>query len=175
MLFTGISESDNVKDTPLKRAGQAGPVENLRGEHYYARVPDCLWRLSSSERVAAVEVWTALHHYLRVSAALERVTDDLLRRCPSIADRSVEHIGKGLAILSRLGLLERVARGSRREVAIVARLKGPKRQVSPARGPENKAEISRANHSPDVGKMVPPSEWRKTFDLMVSENRQTGS
>lgn len=41
---TAISESDNVKDTPRRKAGQAGPVENARCATPvpYAQIPLCL-------------------------------------------------------------------------------------------------------------------------------------
>jgi hypothetical protein len=164
----------------VRKAPQGRDVENARGEHTYARVPDCLWRLPASERTAAVEVWAALHHYCRIDPIPRRITDDRLSECPCLADRSTEHVGKGLGILCRLGLIARTARGSRREVAITARLKGPKKQGAPkpdapAANPPKRVGVQIPTyHSPDSGNMV--DGWSPmAFWLSVRENRQSGS
>jgi hypothetical protein len=156
-----------VKDTPSKKAPQGRDVENLRGEHHYARVPDCLWRLPSSERTAAVEVWTALHHYCRIDPIPRRITDDHLSECPCLTDRSTEHIGKGLGILCRLGLIARNARGSRREVAITARLKGPKKGSAPVQAPVPKP--------PQEDAFVPVPNFREFFREHLPGYRFPGS
>jgi hypothetical protein len=162
-----------VKDTPSKKAPQGRPVENARGEHAYARVPDCLWRLPASERTAAVEVWTALHHYCRIDPVPRRITDDHLSGCPCLCDRSVEHIGKGLGILCRLGLIARTARGSRREVAITARLKGPKKGSAPVQAPAQAKSASSPDQPVINDAFVPAKGNAMAFWLSVRENRQT--
>src|ERR1700677_291364 len=56
-----------MKNSPRRSAGQAGIVEGTRtNDLSYVRIPDVMLRLPASERVAAIEVWTALFHYLRL-------------------------------------------------------------------------------------------------------------
>jgi hypothetical protein len=164
----------------VRKAPQGRPVENLRGEHTYARVPDCLWRLPPSERTAATEVWTALHHYLRVGLEPERITDESLLRCPALGGRSAEHAGKGLAILDRMGLIARNARGSRREVAIVAKLKGPRLCKKLCNPPDHSADVSKkVDKSPQSNKLeqdtfVPVPNLREFFREHLPEYRFPG-
>lgn len=114
-----------MKSTTQKKLPQGSRVENARpADHIFSRTPQCLDYLPVEERVASQEVWRALHHYLRVGAALRRVTDEDLLAQPPLQGRSKEHARKGLQILDRLGLIARETGGSRRDVAIVARLRG---------------------------------------------------
>jgi hypothetical protein len=110
--------------TIRSKGGQAAPVENLRGEHFYVRTPQLLRRLPASVRVSAIEVWVALYSDLGVQGDYVRVTDECLSRSPDLSDRKPAYIRKGLRTLSRVGLIEVRAKGSRRDVRIVAKLAG---------------------------------------------------
>jgi hypothetical protein len=169
MRFTGISESDNVKDTCRRKLGQADPVENARtADHSYTRTVRRLWYLPVTDRVAAVETWTALHDFIRLGTEPRRVTDEDLLACAPLAGRSAEYAGKGLQVLVRLGLISRNTNGSRRELAIVGKLKG-----------------ARADHIPEPGKKVasPPAPAEndvfipltRPFWELVSECQKTGT
>lgn len=150
---------------------QPGSVEGTRpADHKYSRTPDDLWRLPATDRVAAIEVWTALHHFLRLGSTLTRVTDEDLAGCPCLVDRSGEHVRKGIQILDREGLIIRRAAGSRRELAIAAKLKG-----SPKPAPI--LERKPPTPLPDPAKndaFVPVENWSSTFWSLVSENQQPG-
>jgi hypothetical protein len=112
-----------VKDTPKQKPSQPGPVENARPLPY-AQIPLELLTLPTGERAAAIEVWAALHHHLRLGSRPERITDEELAGVPWLIERSAEHGRKGLEILERLGLITRHAKGSSRRVAITATLRG---------------------------------------------------
>jgi hypothetical protein len=152
--------------------GQAGTVEGTRAaEHKYSRTPDDLWRLPATDRVAAIEVWTALHHFLRLGSTLARVTDEDLAGCPCLADRSGEHIRKGIQILDREGLVVRKAVGSRREMAIAATFKQSQRTTTESQEPVARPPAP----LPKNDAFVPVENWRSTFWQMVSENQQADS
>jgi hypothetical protein len=106
-----------------RKAGQAGPVENARPLPY-VQVPVALLTLPTGERAAAIEVWAALHHYLRLGSTPRRITDEELASCPVLVERSRRYRCNGLDSLERAGLVAREAGGSSRRVAIVARLRG---------------------------------------------------
>lgn len=115
-----------MKSTSRRSAGQAGAVENTRREHAYVQMPIALLCLPTGERAAAIEVWAALHHHLRLGSSPRRITDEELAGVQWLVERSAEHGRKGLEILERLGLISREAAGSSRRVAILARLRGAK-------------------------------------------------
>jgi hypothetical protein len=156
-----VSESDNVKDTCRRKLGQAEPVENARPVPY-VQIPLRLLTLPTGERSAAIEVWAALHHHLRLGSKPERITDEELAMVPWLFERSAEHGRKGLEILERLGLISREAKGSSRRVAISARLRATGRPEKPL-GTEKTAEkpaISARDHVADVNKMVDKESCR---------------
>lgn len=106
-----------------KKAGQPGPVENARPALPYAQIPMILLTLPTGERAAAIEVWAALHHHLRLGSSPRRITDEELGSVPWLIERSRRYRCNGLDTLARLGLITRDAAGSSRRVAIVARLR----------------------------------------------------
>lgn len=154
-----------MKPITSQKPRQSRPVENARREHAYLRTPEIIARLPACERAAAREVWDALHYYLRLGATPRRVTDEDLHACPCLADRSFEHIGKGIQILDRLGLISRDASGSRRELAILATLKGAR----PA--PEAKAPAP-APKPIENDAFVPLA---RPFWELVRESQRTGT
>lgn len=113
-----------MKDSRSKKPTQVGADKNPPRDHPYAQIPLALLCLPTGERAAAIEVWAALHHHLRLGSRPERITDEELAGVPWLVERSVEHGRKGLEVLERLGLIVREANGSSRRVAIVARLRG---------------------------------------------------
>lgn len=154
------------------QSGQAGSVKGARPvEHKYSRTPDDLWRLPAADRVAAVEVWTALHHFLRLGSMLTRVTDEDLAACPCLADRSGEHIRKGIQILDREGLIVRKAAGSRRELAIAVTFKQASRTTTESPKPVGRPPAP----SPKNDAFVPVQNWSSTFWSLVSENQQSST
>lgn len=120
-----------MKDTPRRKAGQPGPVENARYAYAYAQIPTALLCLPTGERSAAIEVWAALHHALRLGTSPQRITDEELSAVPWLIERSRRYRCNGLDTLERLGLITRDATGSSRRVAIVAKLRGGT-QTAPA-------------------------------------------
>lgn len=154
-----------MKPTTQKKPRQPGAGDSPRREHAYLRTPEIIARLPACERTAAREVWDALHYYLRLGTTPRRVTDEDLHACPCLADRSLEHIGKGIQILDRMGLISRDASGSRRELAILAALKGAR----PA--PEAKAPAP-APKPPENDVFVPLA---RPFWELVRESQRTGT
>jgi hypothetical protein len=169
MRIEQLGDELEMDRTTQKSRRQGGPVESARpAEHKYSRTPDDLWRLPATDRVAAVEVWTALHHFLRLGSTLARVTDEDLAACPCLADRSGEHIRKGIQVLDREGLIVRKAAGSRRELAIAAKLRGA------AAAPEQKPPAPTPKPVKNDA-FVPVENWSSTFWSLVSENQQAGT
>jgi hypothetical protein len=155
-----------------KQPGQAGNVEGTRtADHKYSRTPDDLWRLPATDRVAAIEVWTALHHFLRLGSTLTRIADEDLAGCPCLVDRSGEHIRKGIQILDREGLIVRQAAGSRRELALSATFKQSHRTTTESPKPVVRPPAS----APKNDAHVPVENWSSTFWSLVSENQQPGT
>lgn len=157
-----------MKDTTPKSQGQALPVEGTRS-HQYSQLPYCLGKLPIGEMDAAVRAWMTLHSWLRIGAASQRVTDEQLMASPFLAGLSVEHARKGLEILEREGLISRVARGSRREVAVVAKLAGAKEKP-----PRKAASLPGVYRLPglDEPTVEPAAQWGKSFWEIVSGDHQ---
>jgi hypothetical protein len=138
-----------VKDTTSASRRQGGDRDSARPNYSetpkscpslpYAQIPLCLLTLPTGERAAAIEVWAALHHHLRLGSRPERITDEELSTVPWLIERSVEHGRKGLEILERLGLISRKTGGSSRRVGITARLRATGKLEKPL-GTEKTAE-----------------------------------
>lgn len=157
-----------MKDTRRRSGGQAAPVENTRTEHPYAQIPLALLCLPTGERSAAIEVWAALHHHLRLGSRPERITDEELAGVPWLVERSLEHGRKGLEVLERLGLIVRKAKGSSRRVAIVARLRGAK-QEAPQKSASSAQKTKRPGVSPDSTTL--PPNWATDFWANVRKGK----
>jgi hypothetical protein len=111
-----------MEPTRVRKRSQERPVENARTPMPYAQIPLCLLTLPTGERAAAIEVWAALHHHLRLGSKPERITDEELAECPSLEGRSRRHRSNGLDTLVRTSLIAREAGGSSRTLAIVGKL-----------------------------------------------------
>lgn len=116
-----------MKSTPKITPCQ-GTVEGARHDSLlWGQVPHVLRRLPATDRVAAIELWLALHCDIRLAGDFAPISDERLSGLPSLADRSVGYIRKGLRVLAAMGLIEIRASGSRRDVRIIATLASGKR------------------------------------------------
>lgn len=132
-----------MKDTTSKIRRQGGDGDSPRPGLPYVQIPLCLLTLPTGERVAAIEVWAALHHHLRLGSRPERITDEELSTVPWLLERSRRYRLNGLDTLVRTGLIVRESGGSSRTLAIVARLRS-KRLIDVA------ADMVKAPKLPDV-------------------------
>lgn len=108
---------------------QGEPDRSPRGLTF-KQIPDCVLRLPTAQRSAGIEVWAALHYFLRRGATELTTTDRELTGCPFLQGRSAEFTRKGLEALEGLGMIARRKSHGLRTIAIVGRLRT---SVKPAR------------------------------------------
>lgn len=165
-----------MNPTSPRTRRQGGRVEGARVEHAYAQIPLCLLTLPTGERAAAIEVWATLHQFLRLGTSAQRITDDVIMASPFMVGRSVEHARKGLEILGRLGLIDRQAKGSSRQVAVTARLAGARPAKRPPAPTVRKLRIVEPPDTPPTPEEIALMKRyfpKRCGDLIVPGDQQS--